>query len=333
MAVISVIVPVYRVEPYIHRCVDSILNQSYSEFELILVDDGSPDSCGVICDDYAKKDGRVHVIHQKNGGLSAARNSGIDWVMKHSDSKWLAFVDSDDWIHREYLQLLLSAAQEYGTRIAVCDKVRAEQAYEDPVFQTVRTVCVSSEQAYTDYYAMGMTAWGKIYHRELFENLRFPVGKLHEDCYVTHIPLFEAGKVAVCDEPLYYYFTNPGSITRTRWSEKRLEELESHEYRAAWLLEHGYDEAYRRETEVYVMTIYEHAEVLARLSREDHGYLPHLKRIREKLFRELKKAKSLGLYAFEREYLWMYLMAYPLLPVWYGGQWLRNIRNSGHISE
>ena len=104
MPEISVIVPVYKVETFIHRCVDSILCQSFEDFELILVDDGSPDSCGDICEAYAAKDSRIHVIHQENGGLSAARNTGIDYVMEHSTSKWLAFVDSDDWLHPDFLK-------------------------------------------------------------------------------------------------------------------------------------------------------------------------------------------------------------------------------------
>ena len=98
MANISVIVPVYKVEAFLNRCVDSILCQTYEDFEIILVDDGSPDTCGALCDEYARKDGRVHVIHQENGGLSAARNTGIDWAFANSTSRWLAFVDSDDWV-------------------------------------------------------------------------------------------------------------------------------------------------------------------------------------------------------------------------------------------
>ena len=326
MAAISVIVPVYKVEPYIHRCVDSILNQSYSDFELILVDDGSPDGCGCICDDYAKKDSRVHVIHRENGGLAAARNSGIDLAMG-SSSQWLTFVDSDDWIHREYLRILTEAANGFGARIAMCDYFRTDTVCEDCSVEGMEPCCLDAEAAYVSAYGMCMTACCKIYRKDLFETVRFPEGKLHEDAYVTHLPVFGAEKIAVCDLPLYCYYTNPGSITRVRWSEKRLEELESHELRAAWLLEQGYREAYRKETEVYVMTVYEHADALARLSIQDSGYRTHLKAVRKKLRRELKKAASMGLYGFEREYLWMYLMAWPTLPVWYAGQWLRSRRN------
>ena len=194
--------------------------------------------------------------------------------------------------------------------------LRVAEYCEDAMIPSPSVCCMDSDSVYTEHYGMCMAAWRKIFRRNLFENLRFPVGKLHEDCYVTHIPLFEAGKVAVCDVPLYYYFTNPGSITRMRWSEKRLQELEAHECRAAWLKEHGCDKAYRRETEVYVMTIYEHAEVLANLSMEDKVYIPHLKHIQSKLLQELKKAKAMGLYAFEREYLWLYAMSYGGVSVW-----------------
>ena len=111
MPEISVIVPVYKVEQFIHRCVDSILLQSFYDFELILVDDGSPDQCGAICDAYAAADNRIHVIHQKNGGLSAARNTGIDYVMANSKSHWLTFVDSDDWLHPDFLKVLYTTAE------------------------------------------------------------------------------------------------------------------------------------------------------------------------------------------------------------------------------
>ena len=120
MPEISVIVPVYKVEKYIHRCIDSILNQTFRDFELIMVDDGSPDNCGAICDEYAAKDNRVVVIHQENGGLSAARNAGIDWAFTNSNSEWLNFIDSDDWVHPEYLQKLYDAAKCNNVSVSVC---------------------------------------------------------------------------------------------------------------------------------------------------------------------------------------------------------------------
>ena len=114
MAKISIVVPVYKVEKYLYRCVKSILEQTFFDFDLVLVDDGSPDSCGELCDEYAATDKRIQVIHQKNGGLSAARNSGIELCLKNSDSEWITFIDSDDWVHPRYLELLYEAAIETG---------------------------------------------------------------------------------------------------------------------------------------------------------------------------------------------------------------------------
>ena len=120
MPIISVIVPVYKVEPYIHRCIDSILSQTFVDFELILIDDGSPDNCPDICDEYALKDNKIHVIHQKNSGLSVARNAGLDYVSSSSNSEWITFVDSDDWIDKHYLEYLYKAANESNTNISSC---------------------------------------------------------------------------------------------------------------------------------------------------------------------------------------------------------------------
>lgn len=120
MPEISVIVPVYKVEPYLRRCVDSILSQTFTDFEVILVDDGSPDDCPAICDEYAGKDERVRVIHQENGGLSAARNAGLDWVFANSDSRWISFVDSDDCVHPKFLEYLHRAGVENNVQISIC---------------------------------------------------------------------------------------------------------------------------------------------------------------------------------------------------------------------
>ena len=129
MPEISIIVPVYNVEKYLQRCVDSILAQTFSDFELLLVDDGSPDNCGEICDWYATQDDRVHVIHQKNGGLSAARNAGIDWAFSNSDSQWLNFIDSDDWVHPQYLEVLKNAVDKDGTDLSIT-KLHRTDHYE-----------------------------------------------------------------------------------------------------------------------------------------------------------------------------------------------------------
>lgn len=224
---ISVIVPVYKVEPYLHRCVDSILAQTFADFELILVDDGSPDNCGAMCDEYAQKDARVHVIHQANGGLSAARNAGIDWVFTHSDSRWLTFVDSDDWIHPRMLEQLYHAVLEYNVEVSICGY---EETGEDNRWTNADAAQVKLwpvEQFYVEHNVNATVAWGKLYARACFADIRYPVGKIHEDEYVTYRILFAHEQVAVIDAPMYAYFVNPEGITKSEWTVKRLDSLQA----------------------------------------------------------------------------------------------------------
>ena len=223
---VSIIVPVYKVESYLHRCVDSILAQTFSDFELILVDDGSPDSCGAICDEYARQDSRIHVIHQENGGLSAARNAGIDWAFANSDSQWLTFVDSDDWIHPQMLEAMWNAAQKDGTPVVVC--------------------------GYLQYTCNATLAWGKLYEKRCFETLRYPVGRIHEDEYLTYQILFRVPQISVIPAPLYAYYVNAEGITRSKWSPKRLDSWGAFEAQIRFFHETGRTELEKTQILVYL---------------------------------------------------------------------------------
>ena len=229
MPTISVIVPVYKVEKYIHRCVDSILAQSFTDFELILVDDGSPDNCGAICDEYAAKDSRVVVIHQENGGLSAARNAGIDWTFANSDSEWLTFIDSDDWVHPEYLSILYQAVLNYQVKISICSFVRVENnaapelVYQPFTIKTPEWVYLRKDNLVTAY------ACGILYSRNCFEEIRFPEGKVFEDLFTTHKIFFSVDRIAYTDTTLYFYYVNENSITLENWKPSRLDQIEAFE--------------------------------------------------------------------------------------------------------
>lgn len=231
MPQISVIVPVYKVEPYLRRCVDSILGQTFTDFELILVDDGSPDNCPAICDKYAEKDNRVHVIHQENGGLSAARNAGIDWAFANSNSQWLAFVDSDDWIYPRYLEILINAALQFNVDVSICGyaDTAGETPFLDELLLTPKLWDV--EDYYIQHYINANIAWTKLYRRSCFFNIRYPIGKIHEDEFTTYKILFTCKKVAVVSAALYYYFQNTCGITKSKWSSKRLDILDALEER------------------------------------------------------------------------------------------------------
>ncbi len=241
---ISVIVPVYKVELYLRCCVDSILAQTFTDFELILVDDGSPDNCGVICDEYAQMDNRVIVIHQDNGGLSAARNTGLDWVFANSDSSWITFVDSDDYIPLEYLeQLYKYAVLENADIVSVWPVIVFDSEREITISETVRyqvytgkEVCMS---VYAENSAVEIAAWGKLVRRELYATLRFPRGKINEDWELTPQLLFIAGKVVSLNDCWYCYRQRPGSILNSGFSIKRFDIVDTQDALVTFFVENN----------------------------------------------------------------------------------------------
>ena len=316
MPKISVIVPVYKVEPYLHRCVNSILNQTFSDFELILVDDGSPDNCGAFCDDYAKQDHRVHVIHQENGGLSAARNAGIDWAFTNSNSQWLTFIDSDDWIHKEYLMRLYHAAEQYGVSMSMCGLCWTDTAIQDKPLETVQELLLDSETVFVEHGGKSIVAYCKLVKKDLFSQIRFPVGKLHEDAFVTHKLLFACDRVVVLEEDMYYYFQNPGSITHAKWSDRKLDSIEAHEQRLEYFRERGLQRAYCRQQEIYVEELTYKIRHLLETRESTHEYQDTFLLLREKLQSAMKTARQAGLVQWNMETMWSYLFAMRTDVVW-----------------
>ena len=242
MAKISVVVPVYKVEKYIHRCVDSILNQTYADFELILVDDGSPDNCPAICDEYAERDARIVVIHQKNGGVSVARNTGLDWVFANSNSRWLSFIDSDDWVHPQYFELLVCAAEKFNVRIAACQSLISGENQMD--FR-IHTESNRYKETVENFYCNETldycihTLWAKLYDRTIFSELRCPVGRIHEDVYLVPRSLFPCSEIAIVPEKLYVYYQHSDSIIHVKWSPQRLDQIAHYESVCAYLSKIG----------------------------------------------------------------------------------------------
>ena len=251
MPQISIIVPVYNVEAYLHRCVDSILAQTFTDFELILVDDGSPDNCGAICDKYAQKDARVHVIHRQNGGQSAARNDGIDWVFANSDSRWLNFVDSDDWVHPQMLEQLYRAVIEHDVMISICGyrETNGEKIWSGN--EECSSILRPIEQYFVEHNIGAVVPWGKLYRRECFRSIRYPVGKIYEDEYVTYRILFQFEKIAVIDMPMYAYYVNPEGTMRSEWTVRRLDALTAFEQQLEFFSKNGYTCCYQLRLKTY----------------------------------------------------------------------------------
>lgn len=221
MPAISLIVPVYKVEPYLRECVDSILAQTFTDFELILIDDGSPDNCGIICDEYAEKDNRIIVIHQKNGGLSAARNAGLD-VAK---GEYVTFIDSDDVVSPQYLKLLYGQLLNNGCDISICGNIEFTKDYSQIEHVVNGYVTVTGREAtkgiYDDKKRAPVMACGKLYKIKLFDSIRFPEGRIHEDDYIVPILLYRSEKVCILSSKLYGYRQRDDSIMGKTFSIKR----------------------------------------------------------------------------------------------------------------
>lgn len=224
---LSVIVPVYNVEAYLSRCVDSILSQTYRNLEVILVDDGTKDSSDLICDAYAEKDSRVRVIHKENGGLSSARNAGLDVCR----GDYIAFVDSDDWIEPDAYENLLKTAQELDVKL-VCGgryDVKAETGEKKVGLCPSRTERISTEELVGWIFTWNQcdsAAWDKLFHRSLLEHWRFPVGRVCEDVPVMYRIILGTDWAAMYGHPIYNYYHRQGSITTAAISDKTFHFLE-----------------------------------------------------------------------------------------------------------
>lgn len=228
---ISVIVPIYNVERYLRTCIDSIVNQTYSNLEIILVDDGSPDKCPELCDEYAENDNRVKVIHQKNGGLAHARNVGLE----NSSGKYVLFVDSDDFIACESIEYLYKGLVKQKADISIgsftsfCDgkHVSCSVDYVDYVDMR-RDECFERYASIDAKTSMPLiTAWNKLYKKDLFNGVKYPEGKLYEDAFTTYRVLDKARRVVVTPMILYFYRLNPQSILGQPFKEKHFEMVEA----------------------------------------------------------------------------------------------------------
>lgn len=249
---ISVIIPVYKVETYLTACVESVLAQTYQNFEIILVDDGSPDHCPAMCDAFAARDRRIRVIHKENRGLSSARNAGIEAAR----GEFLAFLDSDDLWSPKFLERLSGALEETGAVFSVCLFQRFRDEAEISPVMPVQTVCLSQTEAFAclfDYRNENMiVAPNKLYHRKLFETLRYPLGLLHEDEAVIHELIGAVHCVAWVDEAHYFYRQSPDSITTSRFTLRRLDETIAKEKRIAYFEARGMQDLADRTKIVYL---------------------------------------------------------------------------------
>lgn len=224
---VSVIVPVYNVEKYLKKCLDSILKQTYSNIEVILVDDGSTDGSGRICDECVKKDKRFRVVHQKNGGVAVARNTGLS----KAKGEYIAFIDSDDWVKKEYIERLMQEAQEKNADVVQCEQITVSKENEYIIYddaEKYNKVISGYEACEEMLYQNVVTSalWGKIIRSKLFDGLSFKSGIIHEDLLMLYRIFKKAKEVSVIGDLLYYYFEREDSLIRKAFSKNTLDVLD-----------------------------------------------------------------------------------------------------------
>lgn len=227
MPEVSVIVPVYKAEQYLDRCVKSILEQTYQNFELILVDDGSPDNSPSLCDEWAKNDNHIYVIHKKNGGASSARNAGL----KIAKGRWIAFADSDDWLDRTALKTLYDLANQYNVPMAI-GGMRVAQKYTDASIVMKQSARVlSNADLMSRFFRLNgepdtHSVWGAIIRRDILEDYSFIEGRMNEDVETCYYLARKCEAAVYTDAPLYNYFKNIEGVTNSGFSKKKLDLLD-----------------------------------------------------------------------------------------------------------
>ena len=312
---ISIIVPIYNVEKYVEKCIESIISQTYKNLEIILVDDGSPDNSGVICDEYAQKDSRIKVIHKENGGLSSARNVGLDIA----SGEYISFIDSDDYISPRFVEIMYEVSQKYNLEIVQCSFTRneAEISNDECGDGEYDIEILSGEQALErlnniKYYETYVIACNKLYKTKIYKNLRFPFGKVNEDAFTAYLAFDRCSKIAILSDKMYYYRIYPSSIMQKPFSIKRYDALIACENEANYFKKNKRKILYES-----TLVIYQH--ILKNLYISTFRYIKEnrkqnlqmlLKKIRENMKNYLKynndsfneKIKHITFYCFPRIY-------------------------------
>lgn len=281
---ISIIIPIYNVQKYLNKCVKSVLEQTYGNLEIILVDDGSTDSSGEICDKCKESDERIVVIHKKNGGLSDARNAGIDI----SKGEYLFFLDADDYLSPNAIEIMYSKIISENADLAICnftwtnsegEKFCGEDVICDEILnkEDLLGKLVKSDNFYY------VVAWNKLYARKLFEKLRFTYGKIHEDEFIVHRIFGECNKAVSLSEILYYYIKTNNSITTSNTSIKRLDYIEALDDRIKYYKENGYID-YAKETLKLLWWVYSELYTAVEITKENKDRMNFLKSFYNKYF-------------------------------------------------
>lgn len=317
-SVISVIVPIYNVENYLDRCIESIVNQTYKDLEIILVDDGSPDNCPQICDSWAEKDNRIKVVHKENGGLSDARNAG----MLHVTGEIVSFIDSDDWIESNMFEKMLTQMEQDNSDIVSCGVKWVEEngklLRNDTVEQNEILDTHSAMSELINDGKLKQHVWNKIYKTELIKAIPFEKGKYHEDVFWSYQIIGRAECVSVVPDSYYYYVQRTNSIMGEGFSEKRLDALDANYLRCEYMKK-NFPDLFDNALYVYIGSCHYQLQCAVRTNQPDSV----IQNILDRLDYRKSGHPTRGITAKQK--LWYYLFTcFPLMT-----SKLRNALNIG----
>lgn len=313
MPKISIIVPVYKVEKYIEQCIDSILNQTFKDFELILVDDGSPDKCPEICDKYALKDERIKVIHKSNGGLSSARNAGIDIAT----GGYIGFVDSDDFIHNKMYETLYDYAIKHSADIAICNykKFYSEENVTEnidikPFIEIKEYSNIEAlHQLYSENSGVFVGPWQKIYKKKLFKDIKFEEGRVYEDRLISHKLLYKSNKIIYIPQIFYFYRQRRGSIVNSPFKNKYSDLIYAYMDAMIYFRDIDIDLKYKAQEE-YLYILFKYYDIVKQQSQNPNTELKIIRNDFKSVINLLFKSKS---HSFKEKISWIMFIYTPFL--------------------
>ena len=306
MKKISIIVPVYNAINYLEKCVESILHQTFSNFELLLIDDGSTDNSLELCNEFMKRDKRVKVFRKNNGGHASARNFGIDKSFE-TETEYITFIDSDDWVDPHYLEYLYTAIVTTNSLISMCNFERVTNRQESTDLSFDMEYCMT-EQLWCDWRITATLPCAKLYKKELFRERRWPE-KCHDDEHMTYKLLFLCEKIPFINVGLYRYYYNSNSVMASGWSIKHIDSIDAIRERKEYFKSRGYEKAYKLDCYLYIEELYYTLLNLKELNMVD-----------TKLYRKLKKELRVALIRYAKNgnitwgnYKYIFIFAYPCM--------------------
>lgn len=309
MSQITIMMAAYNAGPYLKRALDSIRAQTFADFDVIIVNDGSKDDTATVCDEYVRMDSRIHVIHQENSGVCVTRNRCLDWAYENSDSQWVTFIDSDDWVHPEMLERMLRAAEEHNVLISACGY--EETHGENPVIEAeqLEPVCWKTMEFYRTHYVNAIMTCCKLYHKNCYRDIRHPLDNYFDDEFVSYRMLYAQERMTVIPAPLYAYFVNYSGLTKKKWTPKLLDAWVAYEQQIAFFREKGEDDLVRFRYRGYLENAMTN---MAAAEENPEQYQKEIQFMEKRIRNVIRRAWKCGAILFWQDFDMLYRF-YPLL--------------------